>query len=69
MQFQPYSSLKIVHDQQIQEAQERRRLDAESAAPKPERRQVFRKLFARFQRQPDCQPTGSLALARKPQSC
>lgn len=69
MQFQPYSSLKIVHDQQVQEALERHRPDARHTAPKPERRQVFGKLFARFHRQPDCQPTGPLALARKPQTC
>lgn len=69
MQFTSYSSLKIVHDQQVQEALEHHRLDVGHTASKPERRQVFRKLLARFQHQPDCQPTGSLALARKPQSC
>ncbi|EFH84018.1 hypothetical protein [Ktedonobacter racemifer] len=69
MQFTSYTSLKFLHDQQVQEALERYHPDAGHTASKPERRQVFRKLFARFHRQPDCQPTGSLALARKPQTC
>ncbi len=47
-----YIGLKIVHDQQVQEALERYRLDAERATDRQGLFQAFEKLLARFTNQP-----------------
>ncbi len=48
-----YTSLKIIHDQKIQEALERQRFDAGQDTPGQSLRQAWRAFLARFSRQAD----------------
>ena len=43
-----YTGVKIIHDQQIQEALEQQRLRAEAGTQRRNGRRAFGKLFARF---------------------
>ncbi len=48
MPYVSYTSMKIVHDQKIQEALERQRLYAGQATQRPDLLQTFGKFLARF---------------------